>query len=594
MQLLLIWSGVTLGFQMIKWIIVASILSISTFTFASNNKSDIQIHVYYQSDSDSWKVRYDLPKATKSIVFSRNSHFDRRKLYRIDEQLFEWAQDGDALAIKRKDGSSFNSLSLNFLSYYDVLQKDYAQNIKYADGGVLLYTNHLTIDIKDIEDKSELTSSESPERDPSNNSLTDTTLFHFYSPKKKIVFLGNRYDSKAQYVLSGNGTYVYFGDIKPIETETMIAVIDSKLPKWTWRRTQKYFPELFEYYKEKTEQPLNFKPIVFFNYGERDADYSNYSGGTLDGVVQLTINGRRWETENTAQFNLLFHFLAHEATHFWNGQMFSPKEPMHSWMHEGGADAFANFAMLEFGLINSEQFLGKFESAVNRCLLNKGKESLEQSLKLSRFQNYYACGAAMALASHYAVKTSNSDKSLFDLWKLIFKESSEKKAYTEENYFDALKQLTGSDKLPKLLARFSSQSGVNNQQEVMSWFSISGIRASLTNDYPSSVIQYWGKQVVYNLMSSHCKGISFSTYHDYIKTYPITGCEAFAQSMEVQFINGHHILNQGLAAYDSFKRACEKGGLVQLQNREKVSLAEINCQEAVPEILPYIKFEMSD
>jgi len=557
------------------------IIFLSASIFASDKDYQLHIHVHYQQESDSWKARYELPIAVDHIAFSRRSNFDRSNLYKIDESKFKWDQEGDVLLIRSLDGKKFTSLGIHFSSYYDFIQKDYTHNIKYTDGSVLLYTNHLALGANIIEDKS---------ISPIGASFNGTK-FHFYGPNQNIVFLGQSYKNKAHWNLEGEGTYIYFGNIQPIENDNMIAIVDPALPKWAWDKTQKYFPKLFDYYKSKTGQTLSFKPVVFFNYDQVDGDYSNYSGGTLDGLVQLTINGQHWQSENEEKFNMLFHFLAHEAAHFWNGQMFSFEDQSHSWMHEGGADTFANFAMMDFGLINYKQMVQKFEDAANSCFLNKSNESLEQSAKLWRYRSYYDCGAAMGLASHVAVKAKSSKNSVFDVWKHIFKANIKDRTYNQQDYFDALNHLTESKELSLAFEKFSSSSDLDNQMEIASWFKRSEISTQYSEDYPKSVMRHWGKQVIFNLMKSHCKSISFSSYDDYVKTYPIDGCNSFEQSMEIQFVGGQEIFNDGLNAYDSFKEKCDKAETVLLQDRKKVNIAELKCLEKVQESKPYMKLQ---
>lgn len=568
--------------QKITYTILCTLMIfLATSVFASDTDYQLHIHVHYQQDSDSWKARYELPFAVDHIAFSRQSNFDRSELYKIDETKFKWDKEGDVLLIRSVDGNKFNSLSITFSSYYNFIQKDYTHNIKYTDGSVLLYTNHLALGASIIKDKSV---------SPIGASFSGTR-FHFYGPNQNIVFLGQSFKNKAEWSLEGEGTYIYFGNIKPIENENMIAIIDPAIPKWAWSKTQKYFPKLFEFYKSKTGHPLSFKPVVFFNYDQVKGDYSNYSGGTLDGLVQLTINGQRWQSENVEQFNMLFHFLAHEAAHFWNGQMLAFEEENHSWMHEGGADTFANFAMLEFGLINYEQMVQKFEDAANSCSLNKGDESLEQSAKLWRYRNYYTCGATMGLASHVAVKMKDSSKSVFDVWKHIFNANIEDRTYNQQDYFDALNQLTDSEQLSKAFEQFSNNSDLDNQMEIASWFKQSEISTTYSEDYPKSVVRHWGKQIISNLMKSHCKGISFSSYDDYVKTYPIDGCNSFGQSMEIQFVGGLDIFSDGLNAYNSFRAKCENAETVLLQDRNKFDVAEIKCLEKVQGSKPYLNFQ---
>ena len=363
--------------------------------------------------------------------------------------------------------------------------------------------------------------------------------------------------------------------------------------KWTWNKTQEYLPRLFDYYEEKTGQELNFTPVVFFNYDNMEGDYANYSGGTLDGLVQLTVNGKRWETQSNGQFNKLFHFLAHEAAHFWNGQMFSYEGTEHSWMHEGGADAFANFAMREFGLIDNNQMIQRFEDAANSCLLNKASEPLAQSADLWKFRNYYSCGAIMALASDIAIKANDPSQSVFDVWREIFDTNKLNKRYNQQNYFDSLSEVANSDALATSFEEFSDKADIDNFVTISSWFENSSINVTVSDDYPKAFVRHWGKEIMVNLMQMHCSGVSFSSYDNHIETYPMDGCESFGKTKNIQFVNGFDIFKESIDAYNSFRLQCKKNGLVELLNQERVKVAEIECLHPVASISPYLKFEQN-
>lgn len=568
-------------FKLVILLLLSSQL-LSQQVLASQTDYDLHIHVHYQQKTDSWKVIYKLPIAVEHLAFSRRSNFDRTKLYQIDESKFKWDNASNVLVIRSIDNRKFKTLELTFSSFYDFIQKDYTHNLKYSDGSVLLYTNHLALGANIIEDKSV---------SPIGQSFSGTQ-FHFYGPNQNIVFLGRTFKEKASFRLEGEGTYIYFGNIIPIASDNMIAIVDPALPTWAWKNTQEYFPKLFEFYEQKTNQPLDFKPMVFFNYDQMDGDYSNYAGGTLAGLVQLTINGSRWKTENKQLYNTLFHFLAHEAAHFWNGQMFSFEDQAHSWMHEGGADAFANFAMREFGLIDSQQLIEKFEEAANSCVLDKGEEPLEQSAKLRKYRNYYTCGATMELASHHAINKVDPNLSTFDLWKRIFNANTEDRIYNQQDYFKELKQLTGSNVLSSALETFSTVKNLDNKAAVASWFEKTNLNVMLSHDYPQSIAKHWGRQVIKNLMQMHCGGVSFSSYNDYLKTYPIEGCGAFEVGMEIQFLDGLDILHEGIDAYNLFTKKCASNGTVSLQNREKEKILDLECTRNVPILEPYMRFEI--
>ena len=169
------------------------------------SQSRLDTHVYYQPDNDHWKINYSLPKAVKQVSFLHQSNFDRTKLYRIDESKFKWVQADNTLQIQSRDSSTFTDLTLTFNSDYRFIQKDYTHNIKFSDGSVLLYTNHFALD--------------SNQFSHSDTQPNITNYFHFYAPKQHVALLGKQHFEQASWQLSGRGTYVYFGNIKPVENE---------------------------------------------------------------------------------------------------------------------------------------------------------------------------------------------------------------------------------------------------------------------------------------------------------------------------------------------------------------------------------------
>lgn len=538
----------------------------------------LDVHFHYDRDKDTWEVHYRLSNPVNRVVFSGMRNIDRSELFKIDVENFTWDTKGAAQTLKRQDGTSFKHLKLSFPSYYDFIQKEYTPNIRFSDGGVMLFTHHFTLSTDSFNDRTSNFSGK----------LVDNTQLHFHSPGQTITFLGEVFENQASWQANQQGTYVYFGKNKVIETPELVAIVDTGAPKWIWESTRKLLPQLFTYYRKKTGQALSFRPFVFLNYDKVDGDFSDYSGSTLPGLVQLSVLGRRWQSENKKQFNRLFHFIAHEAAHFWNGNMFSYENSRHSWMHEGGADVFANFAMLEFGLISRDEMLKKFEIAANQCLLNKSVESLAESGAMWRSRNYYSCGAVMGLASHVAVKEKHADKTIFDLWSMIFARSSKTKKYNQALYFMVLDTFLGSRELSKKLAHFSDGKNIDNAQVLISLFANSELRAKLGYKYPHWGSRRWGDEIIRRLMSMHCKRMSIGQYDDYALLYPIAGCKPFERQLEVRFVEGLDIRLDGITAYTRFREKCATGKSVSLQNRKQILVAKIQCVEEVAPIKPYL------
>ena len=563
-------------------ILITKLASANIAWATQGNEEQAKILIHYQQKDDSWDVEYQLNPPAERLVFSRAGNLNRASLFQIDASLYQWDALGRAQVIKRIDGKPISKLNLSFKSNYDFIQKDYTPNIKFTDGGVMFFTHYLTL------------SETSFSRDTSQvtDKLIANTQLHFFSPNQTITFLGEVYQEKAKWKPNEKGTYVFFGDNKAIEKEDLVAIVDTGVPKWVWENTRKYLPKLFTFYRNKTGQTLNFRPFVFLNFDKVDGEFSNYSGGTLPGLVQLSVLGGRWKEKNEKQFNTLFHFVAHESAHFWNGNMFGYEDGRHSWMHEGGADAFANFAMRDFGLLTDEEMLEKFEVAANKCITRKGGESLEESGAIWRAKNYYYCGAVMSLASHLVVKAKHPDKTIFDLWGDIFKrvKSSKKSDYNQDMYFEALTALSGSSRLSDEMAHFSRSKNLDNAQVLAAFFDNTEVKAEFQYKFPSWVARHWGDEIPRRIMSMHCQRMNIGQYDDFAQLYPVAGCKPFEKTLEVRYMEDIDIRLDGITAYTLFREKCEKREKVKLKNRKKVLVAEVQCLEKVAPLEPYLKF----
>ena len=115
-------------------------------------------------------------------------------------------------SIKSVDGTLFKSFKLQFNSNFEHLKNDYELNLAFSDGGLALYTGHLVLSIKDE---------------------TVEHYFKFMPRKGNHSIIKGNVSSVEQSWLDTNlqGSYVYFGQTQPLNTEHMVAVLDQQLPE---------------------------------------------------------------------------------------------------------------------------------------------------------------------------------------------------------------------------------------------------------------------------------------------------------------------------------------------------------------------------
>src|SRR5690606_28623743 len=116
--------------------------------------------------------------------------------------------------------------------------------------------------------------------------------------------------------------------------------------------------DLFE---ARTGQRLEHRPLVLFSFVPRRGADNN--GGVLDNLVQLRATGDAWHDDNPWAVRQALRIIAHESAHLWNNQLarFRPESPR--WMHEGGAEAFADEALHAAGLMDARALAEAYERA---------------------------------------------------------------------------------------------------------------------------------------------------------------------------------------------------------------------------------------
>lgn len=205
------------------------------------------------------------------------------------------------------------------------------------------------------------------------------------------------------------------------------------MPYWIEADVNKYLPKIFEFLEKKFDLALNFKPVIYLNYEKTTKKRLRNKGGTLPGLIQLTFKGSDWKIKNKESIEWLFWFLAHEATHLWNGQLLRYSASKHAWMHEGSADAFASRVLRHFGLIDDNTFSEYIKKSKIKCIngLEDGIALMESS-KLRKFGNYYDCGHLIAQMTEKSLQKGD----LFDFYRTLFhQELAKDRIYSGEEYF---------------------------------------------------------------------------------------------------------------------------------------------------------------
>jgi len=525
------------------------VMSCSSIPVKTKLLSDVNVDVRHLGKDD-WLITYKFPEPVRGVAFNRQLNQFRHENWTVETPGIRLQVSEGQERIFSTDHAPFDTVQIRLKSYFVTTPKDYEFFVRYTDGSALMYTGHYNI--LSLQGDNPETAKAIDDHEP---------LHHFtFTPAKgeNIVVLGKvtRNSSLTWDDSEKQGTYVYFGNIDPIETDYITAVVDPGLPQWLLKKTKLFLPKLFKFYSEKTGYHLTFKPAVYFNYVPGEKDRQNNKGGTLPGLIQLALEGQDWKKEEHDQLAHLFKFLAHESAHLWNGQLFSDFGG-HVWMHEGGADAFAYKTLLTLGIIDKKEYVDDLNGALTQCSSELFETPLNKAKEKKLFGLYYSCGTMINLLAE-AASLRSSKVDLYGFWKRLFDKANLRnpKKYDAEMYFETLLELGKDDILVSKIKELIETQLTDPSAFLKDVLTSQGIVITETVTSKSSN-RGFGRKILSALMQYDCKGkISISARKDRISVEGLPSCEHMKSNHEVIGLGPYHIIKQGALAYSWVFEQC--------------------------------------
>lgn len=405
----------------------------------------VEIEVAEDPAADAWQVTYRFAEPVAGIVFQRGRQPFRAGAWELRSPGATWRVHDSRDAVLAASGGA-RELRLRFASDFEPREKEYELNVSYTDGGRLVYTGHLSVRPL-VAGGAGLAAGR----------LADHR-WRFRTAGERWIVVRDRaargeLDWQEEAAGTGDGTYAYFGPRPPDRRERMTMLLDPGLPEWMRVRAEWILPRLTDRFAAETGVELAFRPLVMISFRPADTSGLTFSGGTLDGLVQMSAIGRAWRQQTAEADAMWLDRTAHEIFHFWAGESFvAALEDGDAWLTEGAADLFALEAMLGLGLIDEASRRRRLVEAANRCLVGLEGEPLLASAEPGRFANMYACGSTLWLWAGAAVaEATGGEDGVAALTRELFAASGGE--LTTYRFLETVHRLTGSPWAGAPLAR---------------------------------------------------------------------------------------------------------------------------------------------
>ena len=238
-------------------------------------------------------------------------------------------------------------------------------------------------------------------------------------------------------VRSGGG-YVYVGNIEPVQTDDLVAVIDPGLPGWLSSRFYSDIANVYRVHKQRWgAQTKRATILLAFGGSESGGSFQNkgYASGQQ---LSMAIRGKAYASENPEALQNLLWFFAHEAAHQFQFRDGVSREAGSDWISEGAANTMAVVVLHDLGMMNKGQLERRYWQTHRECTA----ELHDGPLQGKRGRSGYVCGDIIAAMS--AASLPKHD--LFGFWNTLRERAKQEDdgKLTAAGYFALLREL-GAD-----------------------------------------------------------------------------------------------------------------------------------------------------
>ena len=368
--------------------------------------------------ADRWRVTIHHPKPSATFVFPLTRAPFRAEQWSIVEprEGARWTLiDGaDAIVLDRPA----ERLMLELPSDFALMEKDYRLNVPFTEGSRLLYTGHFRsrqIEVKDVP----------PHR------------FAFFTTAGRAIRTVDSAGMGRGQWSRDDDTYAYFGPIRPESSERMTLIVDPGLPPWIERQMRELVPRLFDFYAERLGAELPFRPLIVVSYGGAHGSGRTFSGGGLQGMLEMGVSGPQWMPQSPAAEREWFRHLAHEVFHLWGAQATAHADEA-EWLSEASAEYAAMLAMLDAALLDEEAARRSLSRSARECVDRLGGVPLRDSLGPGQSRNVYTCGVVTQKIVDTAARAAESD--IWSVWRRTY---GQQKPYDTSDFIAAARAIAG-------------------------------------------------------------------------------------------------------------------------------------------------------
>jgi hypothetical protein len=340
----------------------------------------------------------------------------------------------------------------------------YDPALVFTDGSVALYTEEFVA----VPQPSAAAVDRLP-RDLSGIELPAVeTRIMFRDAAGPVLLGGRRLNRALVRDDDGDGTYVLFGRIAPISTRAMTAILDPQLPGWIRVALSRGVPDIFARYAAALGPAPGPKPTVMVSWAGATPGMASMGGSALPGLITMTYEGAGVARETAMGRGYGLWFIAHEAAHFWLGNIVTYQYSRDAWITEGGADllAFRTVATID----PAYDWRGALNQSIRDCVTFSSGRGVASAEERNEQRAYYACGAVFSL-----VAESSSHRPFIAFVHKLVEDNRRDRTVSRADWLAALDQVSGDPSLSRDIGTMLDHGAADPVAAIAALFTRAGV-----------------------------------------------------------------------------------------------------------------------
>lgn len=288
-----------------------------------------------------------------------------------------------------------------------------------------------------------------------------------------VLFKGQRLQAPSA---QSAGTYVLFGSPPAIETDQFTVIADTALPEWIRETILVSTPEIINLYTDRLRIAPSARPMVFASWNGPTPRLYSMGGSVMEGLIAIAFEGEGVVAPSEELRLQTQLFLAHEAAHFWLGQLAAYEREADMWITEGGADLMAARALESLAPdFPVKDFL---QTAVDDCSAYLQDGPLVSVNERGHQRAHYVCGTMFALVAEGFARKAGVE-SWLDVVSGLIRDNEEDRVISRDDWMSMLTGYAERSDIAPAIVRLIEEETPEPEAALSALLTEAGIRHDL-------------------------------------------------------------------------------------------------------------------